>query len=139
MVVSLHKELEPVHGSGNEYYNELIPEDFYLKHCIKVSRCDKNLPWICNGDPALCPYIKLYTPIKDPKLYRKNLSRFRRGRGITMIKDAKYLSLQQIEFLGCESCEHFDADPITGMSICFPISQMKQFCQISLEGVLNEV
>ena len=53
-----------------------------------------------------------------------------------MLEGFLYLSFLQLDFLGCEDCENFSADPGTDEPIC-EICNMKEGCKKLLEGLKN--
>lgn len=57
-----------------------------------------------------------------------------------MLEGFLYLSFLHLDFLGCEDCENFDADPDSDAPIC-EICNMKEGCKsllARLEGVTEK-
>ena len=54
-----------------------------------------------------------------------------------MLEGFLYLSFLHLDFLGCEDCENFDADPDSDAPIC-EICNMKEGCKKLLEGLQDQ-
>jgi hypothetical protein len=55
-----------------------------------------------------------------------------------MLEGFLYLSFLQLDFLGCEDCENFGADPHNDKPVC-EMCNMKEGCKKLLAGLRYEV